>query len=107
MLTDTHCHLDAPEFDHDRDDVLARARSAGVVHQVIPAIAASGWQRLREICSGTGGLHPAYGMHPMFLAEHRDEHVAALRALLGETRAVAVGECGLDFHVEGLDADRQ
>lgn len=107
MLIDSHCHLDAPEFDADRDAVIARARAAGVVVQVIPAIAASGWAKLGSLCAEGSGLHPAYGLHPMFLAEHRNEHIDALRALLATERAVAVGECGLDFHVEGLDAQRQ
>ncbi len=107
MLIDSHCHLDAPEFDVDRDTVIARARAAGVMAQVIPAVTASGWAKLGALCTESSGLHPAYGMHPMFLAEHRDEHVGALRALLTTERAVAVGECGLDFHVQGLDADRQ
>jgi len=107
MLIDSHCHLDASEFDHDRSAVIARARAAGVIAQVIPAVAASGWRKLAELCTHCADLHPAYGLHPMFLAEHRDEHVDALRELLDTTRAVAVGECGLDFHVEGLDAQRQ
>jgi TatD DNase family protein len=107
MLTDSHCHLDAPEFDHDRDAVIERARAAGVIAQVIPAITAGSWPRLQALCIEGSGLHPAYGLHPMFLASHRDEHVESLRSLLTSTRAVAVGECGLDFHVEGLDAQRQ
>jgi len=107
MLIDSHCHLDAPEFDGDRDAVIARARAAGVMAQVIPAVAASGWPKLSALCASHEGLHPAYGLHPMFLAEHRDEHVDALRALLTTERAVAVGECGLDFHVPGLDEARQ
>jgi len=107
MLIDSHCHLDAPEFDHDRDAVIERARAIGVVDQIVPAITAQSWPKLRALCAERSGLHPAYGLHPMFLAEHRDEHLDALRALLEATRAVAVGECGLDFHVEGLDAQRQ
>ncbi len=106
-MIDSHCHLDASEFDHDRDAVIARARAAGVTSQIVPAVAASGWPKLRDLCASQEGLHPAYGLHPMFLAEHRDEHIDALRELLGTERAVAVGECGLDFHVEGLDAARQ
>jgi TatD DNase family protein len=107
MLIDSHCHLDAIEFDHDREAVIARARAAGVMAQIIPAIAASGWPKMSALCTSHEGLHPAYGLHPMFLAEHRDEHIAALRALLATKRAVAVGECGLDFHVAGLDEARQ
>lgn len=107
MLIDSHCHLDAPEFDADREAVIARARAAGVMTQVIPAVAASGWPKLRDLCTEGSGLRPAYGMHPMFLAEHRREHIDALRALLRNERAVAVGECGLDFHVPGLDQTQQ
>jgi TatD DNase family protein len=107
MLIDSHCHLDAPEFDHDRNAVIARARAAGVMAQVIPAVAASGWPKLRALCAGHEGLYPAYGLHPMFLAEHRDEDIDALRELLTTGHAVAVGECGLDFHVPGLDETRQ
>jgi len=107
MLIDSHCHLDAPEFDHDREAVIARARAAGVTAQVIPAVASSGWPKLQALCATHEGLHPAYGLHPMFLAEHRDEDIDALRELLAAGHAVAVGECGLDFHVPGLDEARQ
>ena len=91
MLIDSHCHLDASEFDHDRDAVIQRARAAGVMAQVIPAVTASGWPKLGALCASHEGLHPAYGLHPMFLAEHRDEHIDALRDLLAVERAVAVG----------------
>jgi TatD DNase family protein len=107
MLIDSHCHLDAAEFDHDREDVIARARAAGVMAQVIPAVTARSWPKLGALCASHEGLHPAYGLHPMFLAEHRDEHLVALRDLIAVERAVAVGECGLDFHVPGLDETRQ
>jgi TatD DNase family protein len=107
MLIDSHCHLDAPEFDADRDAVIARARAAGVVAQVIPAVDASGWTKLAEICANHEGLHPAYGLHPMYLDAHHEAHLDTLRLLLVGERAVAVGECGLDFHVEGLDPQRQ
>ncbi|HZX77831.1 TatD family hydrolase [Lysobacter sp.] len=107
MLVDSHCHLDAGEFDPDRKEVIARAREAGVAHQIIPAIDAQGWPKLRDICRTGEGLHPAYGLHPMFLDSHRDEHLAQLREWLQQERPVAVGECGLDYFVEGLDKQRQ
>lgn len=107
MLVDSHCHLDAPEFDADRDAVIARARAAGVTRQVIPAVSAAGWPALRALCAGTHGLFPAYGLHPMYLAEHTDAHLAALPEWVARERPVAVGECGLDFFVDGLDPVRQ
>jgi len=107
MLVDSHCHLDAGGFDHDRDQVIARARAAGVVRQVVPATHAAGWPKLRGICTGTDGLFPAYGLHPMFLASHRDEHLQLLGDWIERERPVAVGECGLDHFVERLDHDAQ
>lgn len=107
MLIDSHSHFDAAEFDVDRDDALARARASGVTRQIVPAVSASGWEKLRGICVPGSGLHPAYGLHPMYLDEHRDEHLALLRGWIECERPVAVGECGLDFFVEGLDPQRQ
>lgn len=107
MLVDSHCHLDAPEFDADRAQVLARARAAGVIAQVVPAIRFADFATLRDLCAANADLHPAYGLHPMYLADHAPAHLDALRDWLDRERAVAVGECGLDFFVEGLDAQAQ
>jgi len=106
-LTDSHCHLDAPGFDGDRAAVIARAKAAGVAAQVVPAITAASWPKLREVCAADAALHPAYGLHPMFLAEHRPGHLPELRTWLERERPCAIGECGLDFFVEELDADVQ
>ncbi len=107
MLVDSHCHLDAEEFDRDRSAVLARARAAGVNRQIVPAVNAAGWEKLRALCAAEPGLHPAYGLHPMFLAEHHPEHLTALRDWIDRERPAAIGECGLDFFVEGLDTSEQ
>jgi TatD DNase family protein len=106
-LIDSHCHLDAAEFDVDRADVIARAIDAGVASQIIPAIALAGFPKLRELCASTPNLHPAYGLHPMYLAEHAPDHLAALRNWLEQEKPVAVGECGLDFFIDGLDHELQ
>lgn len=107
MLVDSHCHLDADEFDVDRAAVIARAQAAGVTRQVVPAVAAAGWPKLRALCAATPGLFPAYGLHPMFLAQHRPEHLTALHEWIERERPHAIGECGLDHYVAGLDADAQ
>ncbi len=107
MLVDSHAHLDAPEFDVDRDAVLARARAAGVTRQIVPAVNAAGWSKLRALCATEHGLLPAYGLHPMYLDDHREAHLVELRTWIERERPIAVGECGLDFFVEGLDPERQ
>ena len=107
MLIDSHCHLDASEFDADRDAVIARARAAGVRHQIVPATHADAWPKLREVCASAPGLHAAYGLHPTFLEYHRPVDLDALSAWIERERPVAVGECGLDHFVDGLDPDAQ
>jgi TatD DNase family protein len=107
VLTDSHCHLDAGEFDADRGEVIARARQAGVTRQVVPATDAAGWSKLREVCAGSNGLFAAYGLHPMFLEAHQPQHLRDLRDWIEREHPVAIGECGLDFHVDGLDHDTQ
>jgi TatD DNase family protein len=107
MLVDSHCHLDAPEFDADRAQVLERARRAGIDAQIVPAVAASGWEKLRALCADAPDLHPAYGLHPMYLDEHRPEHLTQLGHWLQREKPCAVGECGLDFFVDGLDPTQQ
>lgn len=107
MLVDSHSHLDAPEFDRDRIETLQRARAAGVTTQIIPAVSASGWDPLRALCQAESGLHPAYGLHPMTLDAHQPEHLDHLVAWIERERPCAVGECGLDFFVEGLDPRMQ
>ena len=106
-LIDSHSHLDAPEFDADRTAVIERARAVGVTRQIVPAIRAADWPGLHALCAGTEGVYPAYGLHPMFLADHQPEHLDALAVFVATHRTVAIGECGLDFHVDGLDADLQ
>ncbi|HEY9143532.1 MAG TPA: TatD family hydrolase [Arenimonas sp.] len=106
-LYDSHCHLDAAEFDADRPAVLARARDAGVARQLVPAVDRGSWDAIRTLCAAEPGLRPAYGLHPMFLDRHRPGHLDELRDWLAAERPAAVGECGLDFFVEGLDPDSQ
>ena len=107
MLVDSHSHLDAAEFDRDRDEVIARARAAGVTRQIGPAVAVEGWPALKAMCESAPGLFPGYGMHPTFLRYHADADLATLREWIERERPCCVGECGLDYYVEGLDLDFQ
>lgn len=110
MWTDTHCHLDAPEFDADRDAVVARARAAGVTMQVLPAVEAGNFEAVRALAHAHG-LAYALGIHPLYVHRAADDDLdrldAALGALRDDPRLVAVGEIGLDHFVPGLDRERQ
>ena len=107
MLVDSHSHLDAAEFDADRAEVIERARAAGVMQQIVPAVTAEGWAALKAMCESAPGLYPGYGLHPTFLRHHRDEHIGELREWIAREQPCCVGECGLDHYVEGLDLDFQ
>jgi TatD DNase family protein len=106
-LIDTHCHLDVEDFAADRDAVLARARAAGVVGIVVPAIYADGWNGLLALCAAEDDLYPALGLHPVYLDRHRESDVEALERAIADHRPLAVGEIGLDYFLPELDRDRQ
>jgi len=106
-LVDSHVHLDDACFDADREAVMERARHAGVESMIVPSIDAASWSRIRTLCNDRRSLFPAFGLHPMYLAQHAPDHVHKLSTWLDDGIAVAVGEIGLDFHVTGLDRDLQ
>ena len=110
MWLDTHCHLDAPEFDADREAVVARAHAAGVNQMVLPAVAAFDFDSVREQAHQHGYAY-ALGIHPLYVMEAKEQDLTLLGELLerhrDDPRLVAVGEIGLDFFVPGIDAERQ
>lgn len=111
MLIDTHCHLDAPEFDNDRDTVIEAAWQAGVGAVVIPAVHRFNWQTVQTLAESRPGLFFALGIHPLYVEDSADEDLALLRARVLAVREhpafVGIGEIGLDHFVPGLDLPRQ
>lgn len=102
---DTHCHLDAPEFDADRDEVIARARAAGVGLQVVPAVMPGTFESAREAAHRCLGAY-ALGIHPLYVHQVPEDATLQLAQALqrwqDDPRLVAVGEIGLDHFVPGL-----
>ncbi|WP_299452425.1 TatD family hydrolase [uncultured Pigmentiphaga sp.] len=114
MLIDTHCHLDAAEFDADRREVARQAREAGVRAIVIPAVARENFEAVRELAHEIDGAY-ALGIHPMYVRHAQEGDLDRLREAVmrafDDPRFVAVGEIGLDFFVaeiaSGLERERQ
>jgi len=106
---DTHCHLDAREFDADRAAVVRRANAAGVVLQVIPAVGVFNFETVRGLAHEYG-LAYALGIHPLCVGDASDDDLdrleAALQAHRDDPRLVAVGEIGVDLFMPGLVAIR-
>jgi TatD DNase family protein len=106
-LVDSHCHLDASEFDSDRDAVVEQALHAGVEKIVVPAIGRSNFDQVLALAERYPCCLPALGIHPLFAEQAVPEDLEILRDKLQSARPVAVGEIGLDFFVEGLDREIQ
>ncbi|QXI33090.1 TatD family hydrolase [Pseudomonas promysalinigenes] len=110
-LIDTHTHLDFPDFDADRSQLLANAAARGVQRMVVLGVYQANFQRVWDLACAEGGVYAALGLHPVYLDQHRPEHLQQLREWLtrlqGDPRLCAVGEFGLDYYLEGLDKQRQ
>jgi TatD DNase family protein len=110
MWIDTHCHLDAPEFNADRDAVVQRARAVAVSMLVLPAVRAQDFDTVRQLAHAHG-LAYALGIHPLCVAQAQAQDLdllaEALKRHAQDPRLVAVGEIGLDHFVPGLDHDLQ
>jgi TatD DNase family protein len=105
MWIDTHCHLDAAEFEPDRDAVRQTARQAGVTRCVIPAVHRKHWPQVVELAERHGDAY-ALGIHPLYVPHAQEADLLeldlALTARRDDPRLVAVGEIGLDFFVPEL-----
>ena len=101
-LIDSHAHIDGPEFDEDRDEVIARARAAGVSEIVI--VGAAGdmetAERTVRIAEQHAGIHATVGVHPHDASKLQDGWWPRLRELASRDSVCAVGETGLDYHYD-------
>jgi TatD DNase family protein len=106
MWIDTHCHLDAAEFDGEQEALSEAAEREGVSLIVIPAVATFNFGRVAELARQYPSCVYALGIHPLLTpqAEERDLEVLqqAIEAALDDPRFVAIGEIGLDYFVPEL-----
>ncbi len=108
MWIDSHCHLDAAEFDRDRDAVRLDAKRLGVGVCVIPAVQRGNFDEVRTLAHRYGDVY-ALGIHPLYVAQATLDDLVVLEAQLSlhkaDPRLVAVGEIGLDYFVPDLCTD--
>ena len=100
MITDTHAHVFWKTFDEDREQVLERARQAGVERMVIVGTDLESSRQSFALCEGRAGLFPTAGMHPHDASDSDEATRASIRALCERADCVAVGETGLDYFKE-------
>ena len=95
---DTHAHLDYPEYEKDFSEVLARARAAGITKIISIATDLDSSRRALDLAGKHEMIYAAVGWHPSNAHEAPDDIRPALRELARHPKAVAIGECGLDYY---------
>ncbi len=107
MFIDTHCHLDAAEFNGQQDAIVREAQAVGVSALVLPAIERANFATVQTLCAQYPNCAPAYGVHPMYADRATPADLDVLRNYLAQPNTVAVGEIGLDFFIQHYDQVRQ
>ena len=97
-IIDTHCHLDFPVFDDDRDLILKNCQDNNIDAIVVPGVNHKNWQRVISLSRQYEIIHPALGLHPCFIHEHQADELDKLAQLCDTESLVAIGEIGLDFY---------
>lgn len=99
MLIDTHCHLDAAEFDADRDDVAEQALQCGVSYIVVPSVTRNNFDAVITLSKKYKHCACALGIHPMYVDTASLDDLEALKIAVQNNQVVAIGEIGLDYFV--------
>lgn len=107
QITDSHCHLDFPDFDEERDAVIARAIDAGVTRMVTICTKLASLPKVQAISEAHNEVFHTFGVHPMSAAEHEPVTVEQLIELSTHPKFVGIGEAGLDYHYTAESAQIQ
>ncbi|MCM8763056.1 MAG: TatD family hydrolase [Candidatus Omnitrophica bacterium] len=97
-LIDTHCHLDFPEFDLDRDDVIRRAKDTGIGYIINIGSSLEGSRQAVALSKQYTFIYATVGIHPHEADKVNEEIYAQLKHLAKENKVVAIGEIGLDYY---------
>lgn len=107
MLVDSHCHLDFPDFEPERDAVIARAREAGIGHMVTICTRVKKFDQIKAVTEAYDSVTCSVGTHPHNAGEEPDVTVDDLVAKAEHPKVVAIGEAGLDYHYDNAPRDAQ
>lgn len=98
MLTDTHAHLDFPDYAGDLQEVLTRAKAAGISRIITISTSIASSRRAVGLASAHPEISATIGVHPCYVEEELEELIPALKELIARPEVVALGETGLDYH---------
>lgn len=107
-LIDSHCHLDSPAFDLDRESLITACHAAHIEALIIPGVTDCGWGQALALCRKNPMLYTALGLHPLFIETHAADALEQLEERLEKhPEVVAVGEIGLDYYPTNINRNRQ
>jgi len=107
MLFDSHAHLDASRFDKDRDQVIKRAKEAGISYIMNPGADYESSMRAVELAEANDFIYAAVGVHPHEAKTLDDMMLSLLKAMARKPKVKAIGEIGLDYHYDFSPRDEQ
>jgi len=107
MLVDTHCHLDFPEFDTDRDEVIRRAKNEGIGYIINIGSSLQGSKKALELSRQHNFIYATIGLHPHEADKFDDAAGASIGELARKDKVVAIGETGLDYYKNYSKAENQ
>ncbi|MBF0263990.1 MAG: TatD family hydrolase [Gammaproteobacteria bacterium] len=117
MLIDTHCHLDFPEFDLSRQNIIKKCHQFNIDYFIVPSITRTRWENLFKLSDQYAEIIPAIGLHPYFISEHQKSDLDHLekqcQLYQGQLhqgqlhQGILIGETGLDFYRKDLHKDKQ
>ena len=97
-LFDSHCHVDEPKFDSDRDEALRRMRERGVTRYAVIGSDMASSRHAADFAKAHESCYAAVGIHPHEAKTMKDGDLDLLAAWLREEKVVALGEIGLDYY---------
>lgn len=107
LLIDSHCHLDFPDFDMERDAVLGRAKAAGIGRMITISTRVRRFASVLALAEAHEEVFCSIGTHPHNAAKELDISAAELARLSAHPKVVAIGEAGLDYHYDKSPRDAQ
>ncbi|MDQ0392952.1 TatD family hydrolase [Labrys monachus] len=107
MVIDSHCHLDFPDFESEIEDVVARARSAGVARMITISTRIRQFEKIRALIERFDDVYGSVGTHCLHAAEEDDVPLETILSLASHPKVVAIGEAGLDYHYDHSPRDVQ
>ncbi len=107
MLVDSHCHLDFPDFEPERDAVIERANKAGIGHMVTICTRVKKFDQIKAVAEAYDTVTCSVGTHPHNADEEREITAEELVELSDDPKVVAIGEAGLDYHYDNAPRDAQ